>query len=132
MDIGKLEVAAPIYDGQWVKDIPGLGDARLKVRGLSSPQARKLRNRLFASEGVAGEKLTDEAVERIASQVALKALLLDWEGFTEHGQPVPYDATLAEIWLTDPKFAVFADAVIIAASRVDALEEKYFVDVTKN
>lgn len=124
MEISTLKRdSAAVTAGQWVGDIPGLGDVRLRVRGLSSPVVVAVRSRKE-------RKVPRDQRERDGSlkpavglvvfgEVLHEAVLLEWDGLTDDGEPVPYSAEMAEQWLTDPDFAFFADAVVYAAQIVD-------------
>ncbi len=118
----KLDSAA-IESGQWVDSIPGMGDLRLKVRGLTAPSVRDLRIKLDRNvprhDRARDGSLTPERSTQLFSQVLHEAVLLDWDGLTAGGLPLPYDAEKAKVWLSDPDFAHFADAVVWAAQLVD-------------
>ncbi|MGB3834823.1 MAG: hypothetical protein WA975_23495 [Mesorhizobium sp.] len=109
--------------GQWIGDIPGMGDLRLRVRGLSTPTAVAYRSRL--ERAVPRNKrdrdgsLKPEQSLEVFSQVLLEHVLFDWDGITQDGKPVPYSKDLAAEWLTNPDFRPFADAVAWAAGVVD-------------
>lgn len=133
MDIQSIKKdSAAIAEGQWVDNIPGMGDLRLKVRGSSANyvvavRARKQRNAPNEDRAADGS-LSVDATLRIETEVLHEAVLLDWDGLTDGGQPVKFDATLAKDWLTNPDFRDFADAVVWAASVVSrttkAVKEK--------
>lgn len=124
MDIRSIKRdSAAAAAGQWVGGIPGMADVRLRVRGLGSPtvvaiRARKERRVGWGDRETDGSLKPDVAV-RILGEVLHEAVLLDWEGFTDGGQPVTYSADLAEKWLTDPDYSDFADAVVYAARVAD-------------
>lgn len=124
MEISTLKRdSAAVTAGQWVGDIPGLGDVRLRVRGLSSPivvatRGRKERKVPRDQRERDGSLKADVGLE-LFGEVLHEAVLLDWEGLTDGGKPVPFDTDLARQWLTDPDFAFFADAVVYAAQIVD-------------
>lgn len=124
MDIQSLKRdSAAIAEGQWVDNIDGMGDLRLRVRGWNSPKAVALRARLFrkltAKDRDERGAAKPEAETRINCEVLHGAVLLDWDGLTDGGEPVKYDADLARRWLTDPDYRHFADAVFVAAQIVD-------------
>lgn len=112
-----------IEAGVWIGDLPGFDDVRFKVRGLSSPsvlnyQAR--RNRAIPRRDREPDgSLKPEAALRVLRETLLEIVLLDWDGITENGEPVPYSKERAEELLTDPDYVSFADAVTIAARAVD-------------
>ncbi|MCB5411778.1 hypothetical protein [Pseudogemmobacter faecipullorum] len=133
MDIQSLkkDVAAST-EGQWVGDIPEMGQLRLRVRGENSPKvaalrARKLRAVPKDKRGRDGMPIYEEVL-RVTTEVLHEVVLLDWDGLTNGGKPVKYDPELAKQWITDPDFQDFADAVawaskIVANGQADQVEE---------
>ncbi|GHC79371.1 hypothetical protein [Limoniibacter endophyticus] len=124
MDIGGLKRdSKKVEAGEWVGDIPGMGDVRLRVRGMSSPTVSAIRSRkerkITRDEREPDGTLKQEASLRVLGETLYEAVLLDWNGFTEGGKLIAYDAELARKWLTDPDFGVVQDAVIYAARIVD-------------
>ena len=123
MDIQSLkkDVAAST-EGQWVSQIPEMGDLRLHVRGENSPKvaslrARKLRAVPKGKRGRDGMPVFAEMM-RVTAEVLHEVVLLDWDGLTDGGKPVKFDADLAREWLTNPDFQEFADAVAWASKVV--------------
>lgn len=123
MDIQSLkkDVAAST-EGQWVGDIPEMGDLRLRVRGENSPKvaalrARKLRAVPKDKRGRDGMPVFSEML-RVTAEVLHEVVLLGWDGLTNGGKPVKFDADLAREWLTNPDFQEFADAVAWASKVV--------------
>lgn len=124
MEIGSLKRdAAGIEAGQWVGDIPNMGNLRLRVRGFSSPSVVTARSRkeraVERKERRRDGGLKPEAAMRVLSETLHEVVLLDWDGITEDGKPVPYSKELAKTWLTDPNMQPFNDAVSWAAMVVD-------------
>lgn len=124
MEIGSIKRdSAAVAAGEWVADIPGFEDVRLRVRGLSSPTVMALRARKERKVGKGSRdrdgSLKPDAAMTVMAEVLHEAVLLDWSGITDGGKPVPYSADLAKEWLTDPDFIAFADAVAWAAQAVD-------------
>lgn len=115
--------SAAISAGEWVSNIPDMGDLRLKVRGLSSPVVSTLRARKERSvprnERNRDGSLRQSTARRISSEILAEAVLMDWEGITENGKAVPYNKELATKWLTDLDFQDFADAVAWSSMLVD-------------
>lgn len=137
MDIQSLKKnSAAIAEGQWIDDIPNMGDLRLKVRGASSTyvvgvRARKQRA-VPRNERMRDGSLTPETTIRIETEVLHEAVLLDWDGLTDGGKPVKYDQTLAREWLTNPDFRDFADAVVWASHVADRGVADQIEDAGKN
>lgn len=124
MEINSLKRdSAAVSAGQWVGDIPGLGDVWLRVRGLSSPVVVAVRSRkervVPRDQRERDGSLKPEVGLVVFGEVLHEAVLLDWDGLTDGGEPVPYSAEIAKQWLTDPDLAFFADAVVYAAQIVD-------------
>ncbi|KAA0970311.1 hypothetical protein FPY71_07240 [Aureimonas fodinaquatilis] len=124
MDLSSLQRdSAKVEAGEWVGDIPGFGEARLRVRGLESTafaatRARKERA-VPRNQRERDGTLKSDAARRIFGEALADVILLDWDGITEGGKTVPYDAERAALLLTNPDFSPFADAVVWAASFVD-------------
>jgi hypothetical protein len=125
LDLSKIKIdSAKINRGDWVGDLPhaGMEGLRLKVRGIASAAYREA----LAKRGRAvprSERHRDGTLpvalsDRVAGEALCDAVLLDWDGLTEAGEPVAYDRDLALKLLTDPNFAPFRDAVVFAASIV--------------
>ena len=114
--------ASTIEDGEWIDDIPGAGDLRLRVRGLSNADAIRLRSRLVAavprgerSNGSIDPKHADE----IAVKVIVSTVLLGWENLVgDDDQPIPFTTEKATELLSDPDYAPLRDAVTWAAAMV--------------
>ena len=114
---------ASIEAGEWVGDIPNMDDVRLRVRGLSSPTVVAVRSRKERKVSRAGRErdgtLKPDVGLTVLGEVLFESVLLDWDGITQDGQPVPYNAELAKTWLTSRDYVGFADAVTWAAQYVD-------------
>lgn len=125
MEISSLKRnAAAAAEGRWVGDIPSMPGLRLRVRGLSSPAAvacrRKKERQVERKDRERGGGFKPEIEQRIAREVLHEAILLEWDGLTDEGAPVTFDADLAGQILLDPDFDAFAGAVTWAASVVDS------------
>lgn len=137
MDINSIKRdAAAAAEGQWGSDIPGFGDARLKVRGQSAPKVIALLSRMQRAAPKADRNrdgsLKPEANIRIMGEVMHQVVLLDWDGLTDAGKALKYDAKLAKEWLTNPDFSAFADAVAWASAVVDRGDSDKAEDIAKN
>lgn len=124
MDIAAFKRdASAIESGRWIDGIPGFGDVRLKVRGLSSHEFDNARSRHIRSlprnERDRDGTPTPAAMSWCFALALADAVLLDWEGITDDGVSVAYDPDLAKAWLTEPDFEPFRDAVTWAARVAD-------------
>lgn len=137
MDINDFRVDPKIAeDGEWITDLPGMGDLRVKVRGMSSlavtrAQATKLR-KLSRRDRERDGRPTMDAALRVMHETLLEAVLLDWDGMTSEGKPVKYSRDLATKLLTDVKYRPFADAVHLAAQIVDNARAEEIEEAAKN
>jgi hypothetical protein len=124
MDIQTIRIdSVAVNDGLLIDKIPGWGDAKMRVRGLKSTaykNARDAKMRAVNADGrdENGSVLTSE-IERIQRECAAEVLLLDWEGLTDGGKPLPYSLETAKTLILNPDFHAFADAVIWCADQVD-------------
>lgn len=124
MDISNLKRdSTKVEGGQWVDNIPGMEDIRLRVRGLSSKHVAALRSRKERKVSRDGREadgsLKQEVALRILGEVLHEAVLLDWDGLSDGGKPLPFNSEIALEWLSNPDFTPFADAVVWAAGVVD-------------
>lgn len=137
MDISKIKKdPAAINAGQWVGEIPDMGDLRLKVRGMSSTTFRderaKLERAVPKEDRNRDGSLSAAAGLRVVGQAMANVGLLDWDGLTDGGNPVAYNKALATEWLTNPEFEHFLDATVWAARVVDAGEADKVKEVAGN
>lgn len=107
-------------DGEWVDDIPEMGDLRLLVRGSENKMWRKRFDVLVAA--VPRKKkmngLDPEERDRITALLLAETCLLGWENLTIGGDVVPYSKDKAKELLTDPQWVAFRSAVSWAAAMV--------------
>lgn len=126
---------ASIESGRWVSDIPGMGDLRLKVRGMSSLAYQSTIGRL--SRALPKDQRQRDgspqpaAAMRIMGEALHEAVLLDWDGLSSDGAAMPYDAARAKDLLINPEWRVFADATIWAANTVDNERQEAAEGVSK-
>lgn len=121
----KVDVVA-IEQGQWVDDLPGMGDLRLKVRGSSNADWRNLFNKMVGAvprEKIRGNKIDPKEMDRIFATCLHKAALLDWDNLTDgpdedHQTKVPYSSEMALKLLTAPEYVDFYQATLFAANVV--------------
>lgn len=138
MDISQLvhsdEALNVIDNGAWVGDIPGLDGVRLKVRGTQSEAVQKAISEKQAKLRAAnkGEPLTTEQHDKITKSVFAEVVLIDWDGFTNKGEPLPYDQKLAKEWLTKRNGKKFFNVVAYCAQKIDGDAESFVGAVEKN
>lgn len=123
MKLSSLKIDADkIEGGDWIDNIPDMGDLRLKVRGIQNASYRRMQSKLFDAVPRAkkqGGRVDPDEMDRITSQCLAATVLIDWDGIEgENGEPLPYSKEQASQLLTDPNFRRFRDAVIWAASQV--------------
>lgn len=124
MDINNLKRdTSRIEAGEWVGEIPNMGELRLRVRGMGSKLYTATLSRLTRAvpreDRLRDGSLTPHAALRVMGQAMHEHILLDWDGLEQDGKPLKYDKELALTWLTDPDYRPFLDAVVYAASVVE-------------
>lgn len=73
------------------------------------------------------DPIPDEVIAELTGSLAVKHLLLDWEGFDE-----PFSSALALEVLTDEAYRRVRTSVFIAATRVGQAEVQYVEETAKN
>jgi hypothetical protein len=119
MKLSNIKIDSDVLEhGAWVGDIPGLGDLRLKVRGLGNADYRRRHSELTAA---LPRHLRKDPLQQdqIVQTLILETLLLDWDKVEdESGKPLKFSpAAVGEI-LADPDMRAFGEGVIWAASVV--------------
>ena len=127
MKLSTLKVDADkIEAGDWVRNIPEMGDLGLKVRGLQNAQYRRLQAKLLDAVPRSqrqGGRVDPDVMDGIMSSCLLSTVLLDWDGLEdEAGAAVAYSKEQAKTFLTDPIYRRFRDAVVYAATVVGDAE----------
>ena len=131
MDIHNIRATSNALDeGEWIGEIAHLDGVRLKVRGVTSPQvswalgiaARRAGKHVREESGVLTE-IGEREVEDIAYR---RHALLDWEGFTDDGKPVPFSPEAAENLFSIPLLAnglrvAVMRATVMASERLEVL-----------
>lgn len=124
MDMQGVKVdPVKIEQGDWIDNIPDMGDLRLKVRGAGNADWRKLQARLVGAvprAKRAGGRLDPDETDRITSILLRDAGVTDWENLTDKGAAVPYSKEAATLYLTDPAYRAFRDAALWACTEVGA------------
>jgi hypothetical protein len=108
--------------GDWVKNIPDMGDLELKVRGLGNADYRRRQAALFRTlprSGRAQGVIDPADADRIEAILLVETVLVDWRGLIgDDDQPIPYSKEFAQKLLTEPDYRPFRAAVAWAASVV--------------
>ena len=112
LDIDTIEA------GRWLPlgaEFPGV---EILARGLTSPDAKKLRAHLQRTankdDRLSNGMLTAEADDRILRIVIARKCLMDWQGLGSGGKPVPFTAATAESLMTEPRARRIAAAIVNA------------------
>lgn len=126
---GMKKNSAAIDGGDWVGDIPGMGNLRLKVRGSTS---RKVRKALADKISGNPNNQTEDSRDRVTAEVFAESVLLDWENITSGGEPVPYSEETALQWLIDPDMDDFFRAVEYASNEVSRRHKEAVTEIAKN
>ena len=115
-------------NGVWVP----CGNGRVLIASTGSDRYKKaLQKALQPHElSIALNDLEDDVAKNIFIDVYVEAIVLNWEGFTEDGQPYPYSVENARRLLTEvPRFRDFVKA---QAERIDNFRAKKAELETKN
>jgi len=125
-----------LEEGDWVENIPEMGDLRLKVRGIRNKSWQSMQRTLtdaVPKKRRVGNVLAQGEQDRITSSLLLNTCLLDWSGLEDDdGKPIPYSKEMAGKLLTEPQYRNFRDAVIWAATVVAEQGEATIEDAAKN
>jgi hypothetical protein len=130
----KTDVAR-VEQGEWIGDIPEMGDLELKVRGIDNADYRALTSKLVQTIPLKRRRrgISSEDLEQIQNKCLLETVLLDWRGVQDDsGKDVPYSRELAETLLTSPEYRTFRDAVAYASRLVGADEDDAASELEKN
>lgn len=108
-----------INGGEWVANLPGLGDFTVKVKGVGNEEYRLLVSRLTRDAlrtKRAGEELSTAEVDAIGVRALLETVLIDWANLTDDaGAQIPYSMDRAQEFLADPRYRPIRDGVEWAA-----------------
>ncbi|MCX5570619.1 MULTISPECIES: hypothetical protein [Kaistia] len=119
MKLANLKIdSARLEHGDWVGDIPGLGDIRLRVRGLGNDDYRRRQSELSAA---LPRHLRKEPAEqdKILNTLIVETLLEGWEKVeADDGKPLAFTRENVLAILSDPDMRAFSDGVIWAAGAV--------------
>lgn len=106
-------------DGEWIGDIPGLGDVRLRVRPMTHPRVVRASGRSYRIAS-AGKPMTEEAEEKLDREIIAKYVLTGWEGLTQKGKPLKFSPEKALELMGLDKFDM---GVRVAMSRAGIEQE---------
>jgi hypothetical protein len=136
MDIKEIAVdSARIEKGDWIGDLPEMGDVELHVRGIGNSDYRKLQQKLI--EGVprskrVGGRISQEDNDRISNECLVETVLLGWRGITNGGKPLPFSKEKAREMIFEPDYRRFREAVIYAATLVADREDEAEKELSGN
>lgn len=127
--------AAKQEEGEWVKDIPEMGDLELRVKGLNIPAYRNMQSKMYESvprQHKSRGRVSTEYQEKITNQCLHAHILLDWKNVNDGEKDVPFSKEMSHELLTKPEYRAFRDAVIWAASTVGQVAAEEGEDDLKN
>jgi hypothetical protein len=112
-----------VEGGGWVKNLPNLPGVAVKVRGSNNTEYRRRLGEMVG-ELSAEERKDKDRLTEIDTVLLAETILVDWEGIDD----LEYSPEAAMELLTNPKLALFREAVIFAANVVahegrDTLED---------
>lgn len=125
-----------LEDGDWVENIPEMGDLRLKVKGARNKAWERMQRVLLDAvprKLKVGGRVDQAEQDRITSILLRDACLLDWgklEG--DDGTLIPYSKEMANTLLTDPQYRNFRDAVAWAGNIVAEQGSAAVEEIAKN
>lgn len=130
MDIGALRTDTALEEeGVW-RDI---GDgARLKIARLGNPAYKaewEKRSKPYKRQ-IRNDSLPTEKANELLYQCLARAVLLDWDGLDEDGQPVPYSRENAVRLLREIRD--FRDLVVSLADDAEAYRREAIEDAEGN
>lgn len=136
--------AEKVENGDWVGDIPDMDDLRLKVRGINNKRYRSMQQTLigaFPRQDRVKGRIPPAAMDKINGTCLAATTLLDWDNLDADDSPgagepdrrlIPYSQEQAKVFLTDPRYKPFYDAVVYAASIVGDEQEAVVEDDAGN
>lgn len=115
-----------VEDGEWVKDLPEMGDLELKARGQNSvawrTHQRKLINALPRNLRNRPDGLPMKVQDGINSKCLIEAGIIDWKNLELDDGVKSFSKELLATLINDPVNQVFRDACFIATARVGTAE----------
>ena len=121
MKLKKADIAK-VEGGDWIDDIPEMGDLRLRTRGMNNARFRSMQAELIRAfprgRRIKGA-IPPAELQKINGACLAETTLLEWDNLEgEDGAPLPYSKEQAKAFLTDPAYQAFYDAVLYAATIV--------------
>jgi len=119
MKLSNLKIdSSKLEQGDWIGDIPGLGDIRLRVRGLGNDDYRRRQSELSAALPRHMRKEPAEQ-DKVMNTLIVETLLEGWENVEDDtGAPLPFTRENVLEILADPDMRAFSDGVVWAAGIV--------------
>lgn len=140
MDIKSVKVdSARGERGDWIGNIPGMGDLRLHVRSFSNSDYQGFLAKEFSAVpreqrigGRTDAPLMPNVRDAIITRGMVEHVLLGWENLTEGGNTVEFSKEASMNYLSDPDYRVFNEAVTWAATMVEKIREDEVQSATGN
>lgn len=137
MDINELILSDAavegIETGAWVTNIPGMPGLRLKVLGSSAKaHAKHHQKKIEELRKKSRKPLDNDQMSDALKETLAEVTLVDWDGLTNEGEPVPFDRETAKKWITSRNGKKFADAVFWCSQKLDEDSKEYVEEITKN
>ena len=131
MDIKGIKVDSVRGErGDWIDNIPGMGDLRLYVRSFSNTDYQAFLAAEVAKVppkdrvgGVQSGALLPHIKEAILTRGLVAHILRDWQNLTEGGVTVDYSEEMAMNYMADPDYRQFREVVEWAAGQVEKYRE---------
>lgn len=117
-------------EGAWV-DL-GDGISRLKIARMNNPRYRDAQQRKLQRYKMAARSkvVPDDVWEGILNELIAETILVDWEGITDNGTPLPYSVEHAKRALTELKD--FREMVLGFADDIANFKEELDEGTEKN
>ncbi len=143
--------SARVEEGEWIKNIPDMGELELHVRGIGNSDFLRMQSKLYQAtpraERVGG--LAPKTSALIQAKCLAATVLLGWKGMYElvtdakgapvlddagvqKQQEVEYSKELASKLLQNPDYVAFRDGVVWAANQVGTNRAEDVEEVAKN
>lgn len=111
-----------VEDGEWVKNLPEMGDLELKARGQNCAKWRKLQQTLIRELPRHLRNRPDglpvDVQDSITNKLLARVGIMDWKNLELDDGVKPYSKELAEKLIADPVYQLFRDACVTATARV--------------